>query len=130
VLACGIGQCAPFEGVVRVSASAPMAPFTAGQAAERNALLYALGRAAVVVEPRLRTGGSWQGALDALRRRLAVVALPTEAPGPGGAALAALGGVWLSSAGQAATVLGLEPPQAQPGLFGAGEVREPTVWSA
>lgn len=44
--------------------------FSSLHAMQRNALIYAGSVAAVVLRPRLRAGGSWHGASDALRRRL------------------------------------------------------------
>lgn len=52
------------------SVCAPGEPFSAGTAMERNRLIYAVGEASLVAEPRLRTGGSWHGAAECLRLRL------------------------------------------------------------
>jgi hypothetical protein len=134
VLPCGLAACPPApEGAVRLSACPPAAPFSPGQAAERNALLYAAGRAGLALEPRLGRGGTWQGALDALRRRLAVVGVPEPCLGEGGRALVALGARPMPAgegAGGAAdavrALLAAYPPVAQPSLFGSGAVREPS----
>ncbi|MBL8047068.1 MAG: DNA-processing protein DprA [Chthonomonas sp.] len=63
----------PRPGVLRLSASAPTARFTAPSAIERNTLLYTLGLATVVVRCQHDTGGTWSGATSALRRRLGPV---------------------------------------------------------
>lgn len=82
--------------------SAPGEPFSVGRAMERNALIYAGSLACVVVQPRFRVGGTWQGAVDALRRRLCPV--------------------WVQDAGT----------QATEALVALGAVRlpDPEVWPA
>ena len=60
-----------FEGGRRIralSAAAPDEPFSAARAMERNGFIYAAGLVTVVVEARLREGGTWHGAVSALRR--------------------------------------------------------------
>jgi predicted Rossmann fold nucleotide-binding protein DprA/Smf involved in DNA uptake len=51
-----------------LSAAAPHEPFSAGRAMERNGFIYATGAATVVIQARLRGGGTWHGAVSALRR--------------------------------------------------------------
>ncbi|MGE0002233.1 MAG: DNA-processing protein DprA [Fimbriimonadaceae bacterium] len=128
---CGLESVPRQEGVTHLSACPPGAPFSAGQALERNALVYALGKRAVAVQPRLGVGGTWAGALDALRRRLAVVGVP-EGVGGGEGSLLALGAKPIAEPGGASLeeFLSMEVPIVQPGLFGASEVREGRVWSA
>lgn len=77
----GLDRAAGPVGPTRLSASAPDADFTTGQAMERNTLLYAASAVTVVVRPRFRVGGSWHGAVAALRQRtsrVAVVGPPTD----------------------------------------------------
>lgn len=60
-----------FEGRRRIrtlAAAAPHEPFSAARAMERNGFIYAAGAVTVVVEARLREGGTWHGAVSALRR--------------------------------------------------------------
>ncbi|MCC6403660.1 MAG: DNA-processing protein DprA [Fimbriimonadaceae bacterium] len=132
VLPCGLDHALPREGIVQLSACSPGAPFSAGQAMERNALIYALGRRAIAVQPRRGAGGTWAGALDALRRRLAVVGVHPGLGGGGEAALVALGAhPFAVPEGEAlASFLALDVPILQPGLFGASEVRERLAWPA
>lgn len=129
VLPCGLSRhCGP-AGVACLSPWALDAPFSVGQAMARNTLLYAASPCTVVIQPRLRAGGTWAGAVDALRRRLCKVVVW----GPGGCAaseaLVALGAVRAPhSTAEAAqlvlgAVVGLEAP-CHLGLFGNGVVRE------
>lgn len=60
---------APSVGETFLSAAAPAACFSTAQAMARNALIYAAGPATIVFQPRYRTGGTWHGAVAALRQR-------------------------------------------------------------
>lgn len=101
----------------QLSVCEPWARFTAGQAMERNALIYASSSVAVVVEPRYREGGTWHGAVDALRRRLCRV-LVWDDGSPGADALIALGGVGVRDATSLEEWLGEKVEPSQPELFG------------
>lgn len=61
-----------------------------GSAMERNRLIYAAATDSVVIGPRFREGGSWHGALDALRHRWSRVWV-FEDGSPGSQGLVALG---------------------------------------
>ncbi len=117
ILPCGIeayeGPSAK-EGVCRLSAVAPKEAFTSAAAMERNALIYSASEATVVVQARLRAGGTWAGAADALRRKLTRVLVRT-ADEPAMRALISLGGLPLSSPEGLQNVLAL--PGEQPALF-------------
>lgn len=105
----------------------PMAPFSGAQAMLRNRLIYAWSRRSIVLESRLQVGGTWGGAVEALRRRTGQVVVLDWAD-PASRALRALGaepleptpgwGVRLS------LLLGRPLPLTQPDLFGVGAVRE------
>jgi hypothetical protein len=56
----------PYEGYA-VSAYPPGTPFTSANAMERNQVIYALADVSLVCSVRFRTGGSWHGAMNALR---------------------------------------------------------------
>lgn len=122
------------RGGVRLSVCPPFAGFTSGQAKERNALVYSLGEATVVLSPRFRTGGTWAGACDALRRRLGPVLVGLDGSAAS-KALVALGGIGMavtSDIAEQAEILkaalaGLPREIGQPTLFGAGTVREPAL---
>lgn len=90
---------------------------------ERNALIYAFGRRAVVVRPRLRKGGTWHGAVDALRRRLASVFVYGD--DDAGRALVNLGARPFGRIDELEGLLSEPVVAAQPSLFGALPVREP-----
>lgn len=52
-----------------LSVAAPNDGFATGLAMERNRLIYAASPACIVIQPRFLTGGTWQGAVDCVRRR-------------------------------------------------------------
>ncbi len=54
--------------LVLVSPYDPNAPFNVGHAMRRNALIYALAEAALVVNSNLEKGGTWAGATEQLER--------------------------------------------------------------
>ena len=89
---------------------------------ERNALIYAFGRRALVVRPRWRQGGTWHGAVDALRRRLG--ALGVYGDDRAASALEGLGARLLTCPDDVRTFLAQPIPVSQPSLFGALHVRE------
>ena len=65
---CGIQVRCP-SARATLSVCPPSEPFSTAAAMERNAMLYAISRNSVAVHARLRAGGTWHGALDAIRRR-------------------------------------------------------------
>ncbi|MBC8063515.1 MAG: DNA-processing protein DprA, partial [Chlorobia bacterium] len=85
------------EGQIVVSLCEPQEPFSTGRAMERNALIYAAGRITVVAEARFRGGGTWHGAVSAIRRGLTHILVREPEPGEkdevvrGARALVALG---------------------------------------
>ncbi len=78
--------------VLRVSPWHPRQPFGGDLAMRRNALVYALGERAIVVRARYREGGTWNGAVAALRRKGHRVVVFDEGD-PASRALMALGAV-------------------------------------
>lgn len=100
------------EGICRVSVCAPSEPFSSVGAMERNALIYAASQATLVVQPRLREGGSWHGAASALRRRLCEVRVFHQEENPACWALEALGAVPVTTPAGA-----IAPPSEPPSLF-------------
>jgi hypothetical protein len=123
----GLEHAAPREGVCQLSVCEPWAPFSTGQAMERNALIYAYGRRTVVVRSRLRAGGTWHGAVDALRRRLGDLYVRARCGDAAAAALCALGGVGVSGVGQLPPLFERPVVPPQPDLFGALAVRGGTA---
>ncbi len=128
-LPCGLGRRPGLDGVARLSAWAPDAPFSTGQAMARNSLVYAASACTVVVQPRLLCGGTWAGAVDALRRRLTHVVAWGPPGCPATDALVALGASRapaspVEAAGLVSWVLATPSPPAQPALFGTSPVRE------
>ena len=58
-----------------ISVCSPNEPFSTARAMERNQLIYAFGDLTVVHSARFKTGGSWHGAIKALRQHLPVAVL-------------------------------------------------------
>jgi predicted Rossmann fold nucleotide-binding protein DprA/Smf involved in DNA uptake len=87
------------EHEMALSVCAPAEIFSTGRAMERNWLIYAASELSVVGHCRLRLGGSWHGAVGALRKRTCRVAVRLDHSEPGLRALAALGAVELDSPG-------------------------------
>jgi predicted Rossmann fold nucleotide-binding protein DprA/Smf involved in DNA uptake len=72
---------------------APSTRFTAGTAMGRNKIVYGLADITLVVCSENGSGGTWEGAKEALRRGFGPVAVWSgDGAGPGNAALVALGG--------------------------------------
>lgn len=72
------------QRVVLCTPYAPSAPFSAGNAMGRNKLIYALAGWTLVVASDRGSGGTWSGAVEALKERsssLAVWRGPGEGPG-------------------------------------------------
>lgn len=69
----------------RWSLAPPGTPFSTVLAMERNALIYAMADFALAVGPHLGRGGTWNGAKEAIRRRLTSVILPQCRSGDGDA---------------------------------------------
>jgi len=94
-----------------VSQQHPAAGFSAGAAMARNKLIYAMSRVTVVVASGLESGGTWNGAVEALKTGNGVVAVwRGEGEGPGNARLVELGAVPLHSADEVIACLDREPP--------------------
>jgi predicted Rossmann fold nucleotide-binding protein DprA/Smf involved in DNA uptake len=97
----------------RLSLCAPREDFTGGAAMERNALLYALGEAAVIVHARFKAGGTWHGAVDACRRRLTKLIAREDARNPAHRALIGLGAAPLARPENLRAAMELVPLQPQ-----------------
>lgn len=86
------------DEICRVSVCAPDEEFSTGSAMERNALIYAMADAAVIAHARFKTGGTWHGAIDAHRRRLARLVVRMDDRNEAHRALIGLGAVPLREA--------------------------------
>lgn len=101
-----------------VSPYHPSAAFSAGAAMGRNKLIYALADAAVVVSSAEGSGGTWTGAVEALKGAwVPVLVRADDDVPPGNAALVARGGAPLRSLDiddtvTAAALISLVPPAA------------------
>jgi len=71
---------------------APSAGFSVGNAMGRNKIIYALSKAVVVVRSDEGSGGTWAGAVEALRNKTSnVISWTGPGTGPGNAELVAQG---------------------------------------
>ena len=76
-----------------VSVCAPQEEFSSANAMERNALIYSMSEAAIIVHARFKTGGTWHGAIEAQRRRLTRFIVRDDTRNPAHQSLMGLGGV-------------------------------------
>jgi predicted Rossmann fold nucleotide-binding protein DprA/Smf involved in DNA uptake len=75
----------------------PAAPFSVGNAMGRNKLIYGLSRCTVVVTSDHESGGTWAGAVEALKNSYGrVVSWNGPGSGPGNSALVKQGAIELS----------------------------------
>lgn len=99
----------------------PTVRFTAGNAMGRNKIIYALAEVTLVVCSDSGSGGTWEGAREAMRRSFGRVAVWTgEGAGLGNPELVELGGAAISEVGELLTVETVESapaPVKQPSLF-------------
>lgn len=79
--------------LVLVSPFYPEAGFNAGNAMGRNKYIYALSDRALVIDSALGSGGTWEGALEALTQQWVPLYVRTPGNGPGNAALVDKGGI-------------------------------------
>ena len=110
ILPHGLGLRALEDGASQICLAAPQEPFSRALAMERNALIYAAADATVVGHARMRQGGTWHGASEALRRRLGRVLVRPDGS-PAARALKALGAEDLDDPARLAAVLEDRPPQ-------------------
>ena len=112
------------RSTVGLSLSAPFGDFTTAGAMERNMLIYAAASHTLVIEPRFRQGGTWHGAVEALRRKLTHVIIFTKGDSAAVRTLVALGASPMDNIEELPGLLELPAPISQPELFGAQDVRE------
>lgn len=79
--------------LVLVSPFYPEAAFNAGNAMARNKYIYALSDRALVIDSALGSGGTWEGAMEALNRKWVPLYVRTPGHGAGNAALVSNGGI-------------------------------------
>lgn len=109
------------DGAIQLSLAAPSEPFSRPLAMERNALIYAAAQVTVVGQVRLRSGGTWHGATEALRRRLGrIVVRPDDSAAV--KALRALGAGQLTDPADLPYALAAAP--AQSALFAYDSARQ------
>jgi predicted Rossmann fold nucleotide-binding protein DprA/Smf involved in DNA uptake len=94
ILPHGIELISPPRSGCYLSVCAPEELFSAATAMERNTLIYAASSHAVVGHARFKEGGTWTGAINAVRNRHTTL-IVRHSDEPGMRALAGLGGVWL-----------------------------------
>ena len=98
---------------------APAMRFTAGNAMGRNKIVYGLADVTLVVCSDNGSGGTWEGAKEAIRRGFGPVAVWSgDGAGPGNAALVALGGTPITDVHNVFDVTGRPgEPKVQGSLF-------------
>lgn len=107
------GLAEPFGPVALFSPNPDAKPFDRIQALTRNNWVYAASETTVVVASRFGEGGSWAGAIAAMRGRLSRVAVfMAEKPSSGNVALAKLGAIPVRSADELREAVG-KPLQPQ-----------------
>lgn len=79
--------------LVLVSPFYPEAGFNAGNAMGRNKYIYALADKALVIDSALGSGGTWEGALEALNQQWVPLYVRMPGNGQGNAALIDKGGI-------------------------------------
>ena len=114
ILPHGLGLRPADDEATEISLAAPDEPFSRPLAMERNALIYAAAEATIVGHVRMRQGGTWHGATNALRRRLGRVLVRADGS-PAARALVALGGEAME--GPEGLVELLDRPASQRALF-------------
>ena len=96
---------------ILVTPYGPEAPFSVGTAMGRNKLIYALSTVTLVVASDEDSGGTWSGAIEALRGGFGRVAVwRGSGEGPGNAPLVRRGGVPVASIDQLEQLI-LEPDE-------------------
>jgi predicted Rossmann fold nucleotide-binding protein DprA/Smf involved in DNA uptake len=114
------------SGRVLLSLSELDEPFSRKRAMERNLLIYAASPTTIVGAARYREGGTWHGAMEAIRRRITQLAVrPTdydddESSRRAARALVSLGARYLEKPSSLHRLFAEEPPQSQYSLFKAG----------
>ncbi len=96
----------------------PSTRFTAGNAMGRNKLIYGHADITLVVCSDLGSGGTWEGASEAMRRNFGRVAVWIgEGVGPGNAKLVESGGSPITDFHDLLTIEAVALPPMQPSLF-------------
>lgn len=103
--------------LVLVSPFYPEAGFNAGNAMGRNRYIYTLADQALVIDSALRSGGTWEGAVEDLKHGWVPLYVRTPGEGAGNAALVAEGALPFTLTPESTDTL--------IGLFGAQAVGQP-----
>lgn len=103
--------------LVLVSPFYPEAGFNAGNAMGRNRYIYTLADQALVIDSALRSGGTWEGAVENLKHGWVPLYVRTPGEGAGNAALVAEGALPFTLTPDSTDTL--------IGLFGAQAVGQP-----
>ena len=123
---------AVYEGsTVLCTPYSPDAPFSAGNAMGRNKLIYAQAALTVVIASDDGAGGTWSGAIDALKHGYGSVAVwRGEGEGPGNGPLQQRGATPVSSLDDIESLLdGAQAPIAESPLASLRPPEQPTLFS-
>ena len=106
---------AVYDGrTVICSPYAPDSPFSVGKAMGRNKLIYALSDVTVAVAADSGSGGTWTGAMEALKGRYCQVAVwRGTGEGPGNGALADMGATSITDVTQLRAILDSPPSETE-----------------
>lgn len=114
--------------LVLVSPFFPEAGFNAGNAMGRNRFIYTLADQALVIDSALRSGGTWEGAIENLKHGWVPMYVRSPGEGAGNAALIAEGGMPFDfipqSSGSLAEFFGRVVPEERAASDELGEVQQ------
>ncbi len=111
--------------LVLVSPFYPEAGFNAGNAMGRNRYIYTLADQALVIDSALRSGGTWEGAVENLKHGWVPLYVRTPGEGAGNAALVAEGALpFTLTPDSTDTLIGLFSAQAVSQPLSDGEIAD------
>ena len=117
--------------LVLVSPFFPEAGFNAGNAMGRNRYIYTLADQALVIDSALRSGGTWEGALENLRQGWVPLYVRTPGEGQGNSALVADGAspftLTSDSTESLAVFFGARSADSAPAGGGPGYLQQPLL---
>ena len=100
-----------------IAVGSPDEEFSAALAMERNTLIYSAAEKTIIIQARFKEGGTWNGAIEALRRKLCPLVVRDD-KSKANRALIGLGAYPLITPSDLGTAL--EQAPAQRGLFNIG----------
>ncbi len=102
---CGLSHLKLPRSMTVLSVCAPQEPFSAARAIERNTLIYASSNLTCVVRVKEKSGGTWSGAKEAIRRSLCWLAVRGSQTDQSATTLCRLGAIPFEHANSLSSVL-------------------------